>query len=205
VARRHFVALLAPSAVLLAGWGLYQLRPATAALWLLGLALGAALQRSRFCVAAAFRDSILFHDGGPAKAVLLALALSSVAFGWMQYGALARGEAPPGNLWPVSPATVVGSVLFGIGIVPAGGCAISTLLRLGEGHLRFLWTLIGLIIGALLGAYQYGWWQQFGGMSDSFHFPTEFGWPGAIALQTLLLGGAYALLTWWERKGIKRT
>lgn len=181
-------------------WWLYQIRPQTAGLWLAGLALGVALQRSRFCIAAAFRDTVLFYDTGPARGLLLALALSTLTFGLMQYQAHLHGAPLPGNLYPISAGTVAGAVLFGIGLVPAAGCACSTLLRVGEGHLRFFWTLLGLIIGSVAGAYHFGWWEGLLGITAPVHLPAVLGWPAAIALQAAALAGILRLLIWWERK-----
>jgi hypothetical protein len=201
VTLRRIALLAGPSLALVAGWGLYHVRPVTGLLWGLGLLLGAALHRSRFCVAAAFQDTVLFRDTGPAKAVLVALALSLVGFGWLQYRAMHAGAVVPGNIYAISPATLVGALLFGIGIVPAGGCTITMVLRLGEGHLRFLWTLLGLIPGALVGAWHYGWWMGLGGELAPVHLPAVLGWGGAIAVEAALIGSVWLLLSWWERKG----
>lgn len=198
---KKLFALTAPTAAVGMAWVLYGMRPATAVLWMLGIALGIALHRSRFCVAAGFRDSVLFHDAGPARAILLALALSTFSFGWLQHAAQAAREPLPGNLYPISAATITGATLFGIGLVPAGGCACSTLLRLGEGHVRFLWTLGGLILGSLGGAYHFGWWEQLIGQIPALHLPALVGWPVAIGLNMALLGALALLLTWWEKRG----
>jgi uncharacterized membrane protein YedE/YeeE len=199
--RRKAWLLLGPSLTLLIGWGLFHVRPATGLLWGLGLLLGIALHRSRFCVAAAVQDAILFADTAPAKAVLLALALSLAGFGTLQYLAMAAGAPLPGNIYAITPATVVGALLFGIGSVPAGGCTITLVLRLGEGHLRFLWTLLGLLAGALAGAWHYGWWMELGGAVGPVHLPTALGWTGAVAVEAALIGSVWLLLSRWERKG----
>lgn len=195
-------ALTAPSAVLAVAWWLYRHNPGAALLWLLGIALGAALQRSRYCVAAAFRDPVLFGDTGPARSVLLAIAVSSVAFGLIQAWRWPAGGQLPPAVQPLSLGTLVGPLLFGIGMVPAGGCSGSTLLRLGEGHLRFLWTLLGLVIGSLLGAYQYGWWAGLLGTAAPVYLPAVMGWPAAALLQSLLLVAFYLVIRWWERKWV---
>lgn len=197
MARQAIIALTAPSVVLGVAWWLYQHAPTTAWVWLLGILLGAVLQRSRYCIAAAFRDSVLFFDTGPARSVLLAIALSSVTFAVFQAGS----PGLPAAIQPVTAGTLVGPFLFGVGMIPAGGCAGSALLRLGEGHLRFLWTLLGLVLGSLLGAYQYGWWEGLLGNAGPVYLPALLGWPGALALQAALLAALFLVLRWWERKG----
>lgn len=198
---RRLFALLAPTGVLGIAWALRLEDSRTAAMWLVGILLGVALQRSRFCVAAAYRDALLFHDAGVTRAVLLALTLSTLSFAWIQFQQVSAGADLPGQIQSVSAGTVAGALLFGIGIIPAGGCACSTILRLGEGHLRFLWTLVGLLIGSVLGAYHFGWWSGMAGTIAPVHLPTLLGWPEALALQMLLLGGLFWLAGWWERKG----
>src|SRR5215216_3673106 len=90
-----------------------------AVFWLLGLAFGFVLQRSRFCFASAFRDLFLLGDARVMKgiiagfAVLMARLLPEVRF----------GSLPPGaTVLPLGIHTLVGGVLFGIGMVLAGGC-----------------------------------------------------------------------------------
>ena len=200
MSRKALFALMAPSGVVLVTWWLWRHHPAAAAMWLLGVALGAVLQRSRYCIAAAYRDSILFFDTGMARSVLLALAISSVTFGLIQMLRWPGGQVPLAAQ-PLTAGTLVGPVLFGIGMIPGGGCAGSTLLRLGEGHLRFLWTLLGLVLGSLLGAYHYGWWAGLLGAGAPVYLPAALGWPAAALLQALLLGAVFLLIRWWERKG----
>lgn len=199
--KKRLIALGAPSVLAAVTWVLFAARPSAALIWILGIVLGVAFQRSRFCFAAAIRDSVLFHDTGPAKALLIGLALSTVGFVGLQLQALSAGDPLPGNLYPISAATAVGAFCFGLGSIPVGGCATNTLTRLGEGHKRFLWTLVGLVAGSTLGAFHYGWWEGLLGAIPPVHFPAVVGWPGALALQSLLFLGIYGIIRWWERKG----
>ncbi|MFZ5827888.1 MAG: YeeE/YedE thiosulfate transporter family protein [Bacillota bacterium] len=194
-------ALLAPTGVVAVAWALREADGRTAVMWLMGVLLGVALQRSRFCVAAAYRDALLFRDTGVTRAILLALILSTLTFAWIQFQQVSAGGELPGQIQSVSAGTVGGSLLFGIGIIPAGGCACSTLLRVGEGHLRFLYTLLGLVAGSVLGAYHFEWWSSLAGTIPPVHLPSLLGWPQAVALQGLVLGGLLWLAGWWERHG----
>jgi len=203
MSRKAVFALTAPSAVLLVAWWLWKHHPQTAAMWLLGIGLGAVLQRSRYCVAAAYRDAVLFFDTGMAHSVLLALTITSVTFAVIYLVRVPGGQLPLAAQ-PLTAGTVIGPVLFGFGMVPAGGCAASTLLRLGEGHLRFLWTLLGTVAGSLLGAYHYGWWAGLLGTAAPVYLPTSIGWPAALLLQAGLLLVFFLVIRWWERKGAGR-
>lgn len=199
MARGALFALTAPSVVLGVAWLLARHNPTAAILWLLGLLMGAVLQRSRYCIAAALRDSVLFGDTGPARSLLLALAIASVVFGAIQAIRWPAGELPPA-IQPLTAGTLIGPLLFGIGMIPAGGCAASTLLRIGEGHLRFLWTAAGLVLGSMLGAYHYGWWESLLGQADPVYLPAAVGWPAALVIQALGLGGIYLAIRWRARR-----
>ena len=55
------------------------------------------------------------------------------------------------NGWKLSILTIGGGVLFGVGATINGGCAFSTLTRLGGGNVGMLASLAGFLVGA--GAY----------------------------------------------------
>ena len=104
-----------------------------------GFALGFILHRSRFCFSRVFREPFMTGEGTMTKAMILALALgiplSSVI---LQNTAMDPYLAIPATFWVGS---VLGGVVFGIGMVFAGGCASGSLWRMGEGHLK-LWVAV---------------------------------------------------------------
>jgi len=103
----------------------------------LGVGFGAALQRSRFCFNSAFRDLLQFRSGRTMKGVIVGMAVATVGFGLHMYTLMPNPflgpVAPEAHAVPVSAALVVGGVLFGIGMVLAGGCTSGSLYRMGEG------------------------------------------------------------------------
>lgn len=160
--------------------------------WFTGLAFGFILQKTRFCFTAAMRDPYLTGGTNLTKAVLIALAITSLAFWAIKYGAFNRGLPIPGQSFvvPISLSTVVGGFIFGIGMVISGGCASGTLMRVGEGFLMQVLSLAFFVIGSVLGAMTMGWWTvSFIARARSVFLPDVFGWFGAIALQlvTILL------------------
>ncbi|MFB6273071.1 MAG: YeeE/YedE family protein [Salinibacter sp.] len=106
---------------------------------LVGLAFGYALQRGRFCVNTAFRDVLVLRHSRLLRAWALAVVVQLIgvqivlALGWFS------PDIPP--LW--WPANVVGGLLFGMGMVLAGGCASGTCYRVGEGMLGSFVALLG--------------------------------------------------------------
>jgi hypothetical protein len=94
-----------------------------------GFIYGMCLQYGRFCFSSAFRD--LFAVGVPRMlvGVLIATALFGVSAAFLTAtGATAFHPAPIGI------HNVVAGIVFGIGMVFAGGCAGGSLYKTGEGN-----------------------------------------------------------------------
>jgi len=104
-----------------------------------GFALGFILHRSRFCFSRVFREPFMTGDGTMTKAMILALALGiPVTSLLLQNQAVDPYLAIPATFWLGS---LLGGVIFGVGMVLAGGCASGSLWRMGEGHLK-LWVAV---------------------------------------------------------------
>ena len=176
--------------------------------WVFGGCFGFILQKARFCFTASLRDPCITGSTSITKAVLVAFALTTIGFTAIKYNAFASGLPIPGMSYvqPISLATVVGGVLFGIGMVIAGGCASGTLMRVGEGFMMQVLALAFFIIGSLWGAHDMGWWNLnvIAGAPKVF-LPDVFGWFGAIVIQLLIIACLYVAADLWERKkmGIK--
>jgi len=96
---------------------------------LCGALLGFVMQRGRFCLTGGFRDMFLAKDYRMFYALLIAIVIQSIGvFALIQMGLIQfKAGAFP---WL---GTIIGSFVFGIGIVLAGGCATGTWYRAGEG------------------------------------------------------------------------
>lgn len=104
---------------------------------LAGFAIGFILHRSRLCFARAFREPFVTGEGEMTKAVILALAIGlPLAALLFQKKIIDPYVAIPATFWIGS---LLGGLIFGIGMVFAGGCASGSLWRMGEGHLK-LWV-----------------------------------------------------------------
>lgn len=171
--------------------------------WLFGGCFGFVLQKSRFCFTAAMRDPCITGSTSITKAVLIAFALTTIGFTAIKYGAFAAGLPIPGQSYvmPVSVATGVGGVLFGIGMVIAGGCASGTLMRVGEGFSMQMLALVFFVVGSLWGAKDMGWWtEHFIAGAPRVFLPDVFGWLGAVVIQLMIIGCLYVAADLWERK-----
>ena len=171
--------------------------------WLFGGCFGFVLQKSRFCFTASMRDPCITGSTSVTKAVLIAFAITTVGFTAIKYNAFATGQTIPGQsyIMPVSFATVAGGIVFGIGMVIAGGCASGTLMRVGEGFGMQMLSLVFFVIGSLWGAKDMGWWNlNVIGDAPRVFLPDVFGWLGAVVIQLLIIACLYVAADLWERK-----
>lgn len=192
--------------ILVIAFGIFlgSLKIALAAKWIFGLAFGFVLQRSRFCFTASMRDPVLTGSTSLTRAVIIAIAVATVGFAAIQFSAYMAGKPIPGHIYPAGIHTVIGAILFGTGMVIAGGCASGTLMRVGEGFIMLMVTLVFFVVGSALGAYHFGWWQSFSIKSSPAVFlPNILGWPLALLVQFGLLGALYWLATWWEYRKVE--
>ena len=171
--------------------------------WTFGCCFGFILQKSRFCFTASLRDPCITGSTSVTRAVLIALAITTIGFTAIKYGAYINGGAIPGRSYvmPISLATAVGGILFGVGMVIAGGCASGTLMRVGEGFGMQILSLFFFVIGSLIGANHMGWWTlHFNATAPKIFLPDVFGWAGAVILQLVIIGLLYIAADLYEKK-----
>ncbi|MGQ0569459.1 MAG: YeeE/YedE family protein [Armatimonadota bacterium] len=172
----------------------------------LGLGFGIALQRSRFCFNAAFRDLFQFRSGRTMKGVIVGMAVATAGFGLHMYNLLPNPFlgpiAPEAHATPLSLALIAGGVLFGIGMVLAGGCVSGSIYRMGEGYVASWVSFGGLLVGLLLASHTWNWWWlHFIRHAPIVWFPRYLGYGGAVALTLSGLLAAYLLVLWIESRG----
>jgi len=105
-----------------------------------GLLIGIVMHRSRFCFVRAFREPFMTGEADMVKAVAVSLMLfgfgaAVIKWNWIQ---------PPemGVFHPFWIGSLAGGLIFGIGMLLAGGCASSTLWRAAEGHTKLMVALV---------------------------------------------------------------
>jgi uncharacterized membrane protein YedE/YeeE len=174
--------------------------------WALGLGVGIVLQRGRLCFAGAFRDLYLMRNSSMMRAILVGLAIMTPIFALIEARAVPEpsfGAIPAGaHVVPLGWNLVVGGVLFGIGMVVAGGCVSGTLYRIGEGYIASWASLAGILLGLSLAAHTWNWWYTFTIQSAPLGWlPAAVGYGGAVALIWAALGVAFLISLWWETRG----
>ncbi len=107
--------------------------------------VGFLMQRSRFCNTAALRDAMLFKNYRNTKAMLALMIITTIGFtAFMTVG----GGYP--IEFEVGINQFVGLFLFGIGMVLAGACTVSTWVKSGEGNVGAMWALLFTFVGMFL-------------------------------------------------------
>ncbi len=155
--------------------------------FLFGSIIGLLVQRSRFCNTAALRDAILFKTYRNTKALLVAMMILTIGF----TGFMSIGEGKPMH-FDVGLNQVIGLFIFGIGMVLAGACTVSTWVKAGEGNFGAVWALLFTFIGMFL--FSLVW-------SFMYWPPAPAAMTGEVNLEALQLGFANAA-TLQEKTGI---
>lgn len=165
-------------------------------LLLFGAAFGIILQRCRFCFVRAFRDPFMTGEATIAKAIALSIIIGSIGLTVLKWTGF-RPESLyviPAFWW----GSLAGGIIFGIGMVIAGGCGSGTLWRVSEGQFKlwaalFTFATTNSLMNVLLRTT--GWRQKLG---RAVFLPNIFGWGGSILFIAFILLLWYLLVTWNE-------
>ena len=152
------------------------------AAFIFGSVAGLLVQRSRFCNTAALRDAILFKTYRNTKALLVAMIILTIGFTVF----ISVGQGHPME-FDVGLNTFAGLFLFGIGMVLAGACTVSTWVKTGEGNIGALWallfTFVGMFLFSLVWSANY-WPPAPGSMTGYPNLPAlQLGFANAATLQ----------------------
>src|SRR6202158_722364 len=109
-----------------------------------GAAFGYVIQRGGFCLMRALANLFLMGDVSIARAYVLALLVAMVGVQALAASGLVEFPIRPFH-WM---SNCIGGLLFGAGMVLAGGCSGSTWYRVGEGAVGAWVILLGFAMGA---------------------------------------------------------
>lgn len=176
--------------------------------WTVGIGIGITLRYSRFCFSAALRDPFFLGNTKLFRGLLVALMISTIGFGVIQYTYLKHNAIDynliPGSITSVGPHIMIGAFMFGIGMVIAGGCASGVLMRIGEGHALQWVVLLGFLIGSTLGGKNYSfWYEKIIRGTKVIYFPEYLDLKIVIIIQIIALIVLYSIATLYENKRLK--
>lgn len=161
---------------------------------LFGLAFGVLIERAQICFTSAFRDLWITGRAYLTKAIIYGILISSIGiFSYIQLGMSAK------TMW-AGPNAIIGGLLFGFGIVLAGGCETGWMYRSVEGQTHFWWVGLGNILGSTLLAYVWDDLAPFLALDyQKINLLTSFGAVGGLLINYGLLIMALILVIWWEK------
>ena len=164
-----------------------------------GLVFGFVISRAQICFTSAFRDLFLTGRSITARAIVIGMMISTIGvFGFILLG------VEPKIVW-AGPNVAIGGLLFGFGIVIAGGCECGWMYRAMEGQIQYIIVGIGNIIGSVILALSW----------DSFSQPLAKAWPkinllesfgayGGLFINLGLLALFLGLIAWLEIRAKKK-
>ena len=135
---------------------------------LFGCAFGLLIAKAQICFISVFR--VIFRTGRNelAIAIIIGMAVSTIGvFSYIMIG------TPAKIMW-AGPNAILGGLLFGFGIVLAGGCECGWMYRAVEGQVHFWIVGIGNVIGATFLAFTW----------DSFSLSLATSWPKINLLES---------------------
>ncbi len=170
--------------------------------FLLGSVAGYVMHRSDFCIAGMFRDLFLFRNRFMLRILVLAIVASMILFEAARLSGLLSPYPFP-LLGPPSLVNLLGGLLFGTGMVLAGGCVVGSLYKMGAGSLLGALAFAGLIAGSALYAEIYPGWSALA--SATTVFPGKVTIPEIVGVSPTLLvvpaalTGSLLLLRWYRQ------
>jgi len=177
----------------------------------IALILGIILQRSRYCIVRAFREPFMTGEATAPVAIIISVLVALIGFTVIKYfGVGNAGETAIraiemksvyANFWL---RALIGGFIFGLGMTVAGGCAVGTLWRAGEGHVKLWMSALGFTIMAPIS-------KEFivpgitkiipESLRSKMFLPEYIGYTGAVVLILVILLLWYVFVKWNEKTG----
>ena len=179
--------------------------PRLAVFWIFGLLFGFILQRSQFCFVSGFSNLYIFRYGNMLKGILIGLAIATIGFAVIMYRLVpdpGTGTIPAtAHVAPLGWHLVLAGIIFGIGMILAGSCIVGTLYRIGEGAVKALVSLLGILIGMALLLHTWDWWwPNYISQQPRVWLPNLIGWPGSVLSVLAVLGLFFILIRFLESR-----
>ncbi|MDP4086681.1 MAG: YeeE/YedE family protein [Bacillota bacterium] len=149
--------------------------------------MGLTLYHAHFGFTSSFRHLIVSGRGIGIRAQMIMFIVANLLFLPLLLRGSILGHQVVGNVSPVGLSVLVGSILFGIGMQLGDGCASGTLYHTGGGDIRGILTIIGFIVGSVIGSKDFSWWMSTPNIGP-VSFIQSFGALGGIFVSFILIG-----------------
>lgn len=172
-------------------------KPLLAIACVAGAIFGILIERGQICFTSAFRDLWISGRALMSKAIAVGMIVSVViTYFFIQSGSIALIKV-------AAPSTVIGGLLFGFGIVLAGGCETGMMYRAMEGQILFWVVGIGNVVGATVLAYGWDHLGIYNALAKSWtpvNLINLWGPVGALLGTIAMLLIWFLLSSWWENR-----
>ncbi|MGO1165946.1 MAG: YeeE/YedE family protein [Janibacter sp.] len=196
--------LAATTALVLSALGLVYLAVnhgvKQAALFALGLGLGVALFHARFGFTSAWRQLVSVGQGRGLRAHTVLLGTTAIFFAIIISSGAGFGVTPEASVDPIGVGSMIGALLFGIGMQLGGGCASGVLYHVGSGQSATVITLISFVVGSFAGTWRYDFWHETLPSFGSYSLADDLGYAGALAVTLLVLAAIAGISLLVERR-----
>jgi len=165
-----------------------------------GFLIGLIMHRSRFCFVRAFRCPFMTGDAEMVKVVAMSLVIygmgtAVIKWAWIQEPSMGVSH----NFWTGS---LFGGAIFGVGMLIAGGCASSTLWRIGEGQTKMVVTLIAFALTNSLLARTLKSFDLYDKMGQGLFIPDTLTWYVTVPI-FIVFFVFWAFVAIWNEKSEK--
>jgi uncharacterized membrane protein YedE/YeeE len=157
-------------------------------LLLISTAIGFVIHRMRFCMVNIFREPLFSGDITMAKKFALSLFLVSCGLLFIKMRGL---KDPLANVYPTFfEGSLIGGIIFGFGMMIAGGCAVGVLWRMAEGEIKQLIVVFFFALTYTVFRYyfDYVWkvWDK-GILGVPIFLPNLFGYAGSFIIISIII------------------
>lgn len=163
-----------------------------------GVLFGIVFQRSRFCLVNAFREPFMTGASEHARSAVLALVISLIGFAILKVTDLKDAtEWVFPSFWF---GALTGGILFGVGMVLAGGCGAGSIWRVGEGHVKLWIAAAFFAVGTSAMRLLLTRTDLIRQLGTPVFLPNSFGWALAVGVVALLMIVWYLAAAWNQEK-----
>jgi uncharacterized membrane protein YedE/YeeE len=157
-------------------------------LLLISTAIGFVIHRMRFCMVNIFKEPLFSGDITMAKKFALSLFLVSCG---LLFTKMMDLKDPLANVYPTFfQGSLIGGIIFGFGMMIAGGCAAGVLWRMAEGEIKqFIVVFFFALTYTVFRYYfDYVWkvWDK-GLLGVSIFLPNLFGYVGSFIIISIII------------------
>jgi uncharacterized protein len=161
--------------------------------------MGLTLYHAHFGFTSSFRHLIVSGRGIGIRAQMIMFIIANLLFLPVLLQGSIFGHQVTGNVSQVGLSVLAGSIIFGIGMQLGDGCASGTLYHAGGGDIRGILTIIGFIVGSVIGSKDFSWWMSTPNIGP-VSFIQSFGAFGGVLVSFILIAILFFIVYTVEKR-----